>query len=140
MRLVSECIESVTTLGEGEWSETQNVDGLELTWPAYPDGLGYPKPDEADINNALDCGCRDLEVQWPMGSGTWYNPNKEEAAAFICDHEVNTVGDTTYIIESTNTCVLFCDDHFVATAKCLNGEWTGNPDWGFWCYDEPTGM
>merc|ERR1719435_229956 len=29
-------------------------------------------------------------------------------------------------------------DHYVATAKCQNGEWLGNPEWGFWCYEEPT--
>lgn len=144
VRLVSECIESSTTAGEGEWSETQNVDGQELIFPLYPADLVtyYPKPDEANNAVALDCGCQPLEVKWPYNdpSGTWYNPNKEEAAVFICDETVDTVGDTEFTIGRTNTCVLYCDDHFVATATCIDGEWTGNPEWGFWCYDEPTGM
>merc|ERR1719318_846289 len=147
VRLVSECIESLTTPGEGEWSETQNVDNQEMTWPKYPGGLTYyPKPDEIDDTVALPCGCKPLEVQWPYdgplvdeSTQVWYDPNTEDAAVFICDQEVVIVNGE-YIIDPTNTCVLYCDDHFVATARCLEGEWTGQPEWGFWCYDEPTGI
>merc|ERR1711909_82717 len=58
---------------------------------------------------------------------------------FICDSEVD-MSTNEYKIDTTNICVLYCDDHYVATAKCQNGEWLGNPEWGFWCYEEPTGL
>ena len=41
-------------------------------------------------------------------------------------------------MEPDNYCSLYCDDFFVAHAQCLAGEWTGQPELGFWCYTEPT--
>merc|ERR1711874_634978 len=134
-RLVSQC--GV----DGAWTEAQNFDG-ELAYPAYPAGASsYPTPDAIEAD-ALPCGCPPLEVKWPYEdpAGFYYDPNAEPAADFICDTPVDTEGMTTYNIETTNTCVLYCDDHYVATAKCQNGEWLGNPEWGFWCYEEPTAI
>jgi len=134
-RLVSEC--GV----DGAWSEAQNFDG-QLAYPSYPDGASsYPTPDAMEAD-ALPCGCPPLEVKWQYEdpAGFYYDPNTEPAADFICDTPVDTEGLTTYKIETTNTCVLYCDDHYVATAKCQNGEWLGNPEWGFWCYEEPTAI
>jgi len=140
-RLVSVCEEGAT---EGEWGAAQNVDGNELTYPPYPTGeTSYPKPD-ADELSALTCGCQPLEVRWPypdpangVVGGDFYNPNDEPAADFICDNEIVIGDNNEYLIETNNVCVLYCDDHYVATAKCQNGEWLGNPEWGFWCYEEP---
>jgi len=139
-RLVSVCEEGA---GAGAWSAAQNVDGLELSYPPYPnDGVfdsSYPTPDQ-DENSAMACGCEPLEVRWPYtDAGVYYDPNAEPAADFICDTEVD-MSTNEYKIVTTNTCVLYCDDHYVATAKCQNGEWLGNPEWGFWCYEEPTGL
>jgi hypothetical protein len=138
-RLESTC--TVNGAGEGEWSATQNNDGAELDWPKYTiDGASYPTPDAAD-GDALGCGCPDLALLWPYdgnvpaAEAAPYDPNAEDAAEFICDTVVNA--DSGFTLISGNTCVLFCDDHYVATATCLNGEWSGNPEWGFWCYDAP---
>jgi len=136
----------VSTCDAGVWTAPVNsdpsiIDGA-LFYPAFPDGIAYPPPD-AIAADALPCGCQPLEVQWPYdGPGVdpltqiWYDPNREEAAEFICETTVN-MDNLDYKIETTNTCVLYCDDHYVATATCLDGEWTGNPEWGFWCYEEP---
>ena len=51
---------------------------------------------------------------------------------------VDPDGFGEWAIEPDNTCKLFCDGHYVATAQCLDGFWTGNPEWGFWCYTEPS--
>merc|ERR1712234_1234 len=107
-RLVSVCEEGVT---EGAWGTAQNVDGQQLTYT--------PDPDNG------------------IAGGDYYDPNAEPAADFICDNEIVIGDNNEYKIETTNVCVLYCDDHYVATAKCQNGEWLGNPEWGFWCYEEP---
>merc|ERR1719206_926331 len=143
-RLVSVCEEGASV---GAWSEAQNVDNNELAYPKYPmDGTfdtSYPTPD-MDQDSALACGCEPLEVRWPYedtgaGPGDYYDPNAEPAANFICNTEVD-MSTNEYKIDTTNICVLYCDDHYVATAKCQNGEWPGNPEWGFWCYEEPSAL
>jgi len=133
-----------STCDDGTWTATEPHDGDPLAYPALPldDGsLTYPAPDAAD-GDALPCGCQPLDIKWdPTDDGNdadsfYYDPNLEEAAEFICTTDVDmSTGD--YILASDNTCVLYCDEHYVATAKCVDGEWTGNPDWGFWCYNEP---
>jgi len=138
-RLVSVCEEGASV---GAWSEALNVDGQELAYPKYPmDGTfdtSYPTPD-MDQDSAMACGCEPLEVRWPYEGGDYYDPNAEPAADFICNTEVD-ISTNEYKIDTTNVCVLYCDDHYVATAKCQNGEWLGNPEWGFWCYEEPTAL
>jgi len=134
--LESECLPT------GAWSDVQNSDGGEMAYPSYVDaGVSdsYPKPDEANTEVALTCGCPALELKWPYEdeAGVWYDPNTEEAAEFICSTPVVPGDLGEYLIVTDNTCVLYCDDHYVATAKCLNGAWSGNPEWGFWCYEEP---
>ena len=135
----------VSTCEGGVWTPTKSsnpndADGA-LFYPEYPDGSTYPTPNAAAATT-LPCGCQPLNVQWPYGpvdDGTtqvWYDPNREEAAEFICETTVN-MANKDYMIVTTNTCVLYCDDHYVATATCLDGEWSGNPEWGFWCYEEP---
>ena len=68
----------------------------------------------------------------------WYDPNAEEAANFICTAAAVDTSDGDYIITAPNKCMFYCDEYYVATVECLDGEWTGNPELGFWCYDEPT--
>merc|ERR1711892_951105 len=125
---------------DSPWSEAQNWDGAEMAYPLYPDTMSsYPTPETIDVDKALTCGCPALEVKWPYEdpAGAWYDPNTEDAAEFICDNPVEIGVGGEYLIETANTCVLYCDDHYVATAKCLNGAWSGNPEWGFWCYEQP---
>jgi len=134
---------------DGTWSPTISsdpsaTDGA-LFYPPFPVGeTTYPTPD-ALAAEALPCGCQPLEVKWLYGPGVdpstqfYYDPNREEAAEFICETPID-MSSNEYKIETTNTCVLYCDDHYVATAKCLDGEWSGNPEWGFWCYEEPVAL
>ena len=94
----------------------------------------------------------------------YYDPNREEAAKFYCkDQNIYTGNGVVLVIlflsffrkkgtnifwkhntdvyckvEPDNYCSLYCDDFFVAHAQCLDGEWTGQPELGFWCYTEPT--
>jgi len=133
----------VSTCEGGVWSPALSTDPTAtegaLSYPSLPESGAYPKPD-AIVGAALPCGCQPLHVQWLFGAedGFYYDPNTEEAAEFICETPV--ISDPLlkdYIIQTDNTCVLYCDDHYVATAKCLDGEWTGKPEWGFWCYEEP---
>eukprot|EP00090_Calanus_glacialis_P033158 TRINITY_DN54_c0_g1_i1.p1 TRINITY_DN54_c0_g1~~TRINITY_DN54_c0_g1_i1.p1 ORF type:complete len:333 (+),score=53.47 TRINITY_DN54_c0_g1_i1:25-999(+) len=136
----------VSTCEGGAWSPAKSTDATasdgQLFYPGFPDdGTTYPTPDAA-VGAALPCGCQPLNVQWPYGpvadpaTQVWYDPNREEAAEFICETTVN-MANKDYMIVTTNTCVLYCDDHYVATATCLDGQWSGNPEWGFWCYEEP---
>jgi len=115
---------------DGQWSTPENIDGTTVTYPT--DAL--KKPSETP----LACGCESLEIRWPTDepNGYSYDPDKEEGADFICDEPLEFANDV-YSIGPNNYCKLFCDGHYVATAQCLDGEWTGNPEWGFWCYTEP---
>jgi len=114
----------------GVWAPvTSTEEGV----PAFPDGgTEFPAPDV----DSMTCGCIDLEL---MFNGAPYNPNEEEAAEFICTDPLNDGnGDGSLEIVDGNTCNLYCDGFYVTTATCDDrGEWTGEPNWGFWCYDEP---
>jgi len=128
-----------TCQNDGTWTVTKASDGEdELAFPLKDNGAAYPTP--ADLSS-LECGCKNLDVKWPVNAAEgettwWYDPNFEAGADFVCDTPITT-DDGEYIIETGNTCTLFCDSHLVATVRCLNGDWTGSPDLGFWCYSEP---
>ena len=129
--------------GVGAWSDTVTHDGAALDYPPLPEGqTSYPNPDAPEVD-ALTCGCQPLDIKWEpspedeIDDSFYYDPNLEDAAEFICEADVVVSGTGEYILASDNTCVLYCDEHYVATAKCVDGEWTGNPEWGFWCYNEP---
>jgi len=129
-----------TCSDDGEWSITMANDGnVALDFPPFPDESKYPQPDD-EIQN-LQCECRSLEVKWPLNAAEgvdtwWYDPNFEAGTVLVCDDPISIDGGE-YTIKTGNACILFCDSHLVATVKCLNGEWTGNPERGFWCYKEP---
>merc|ERR1711872_18188 len=136
-----------TCQSNGEWSDTVASDfddtaDAELAFPSFPDGQSaYPTPAETQ---AFLCGCKSLPVQWPVedpddsvdGDQWWYDPNTEEGTDFVCDKPIEWKNGE-YIIETDNKCLLFCDSHLVADVRCLNGEWTGQPELGFWCYQFP---
>jgi len=122
------------------WSVTVTHDGQLI------DGFTdtYPQPDDDDTA-AWQCNCVPLELKWPYDptgandANNFYDPNTEEAADFICKQDLETNPDAgDWTIKGDNSCNLYCDQHYVATAACVDGEWTGNPEWGFWCYEEPT--
>ena len=100
----------------------------------------YPKPDAKEAT-ALQCDCQALQVKWggPSNEEFFYDPNAEDAAEFICTEDVPTDAGE-YIIQTDNLCVLYCDRQYVTTATCVSGKWTGQPEWGFWCYAEPTAL
>ena len=118
-------------LTDGTWTATKPNKGDALSFPEGP----YPKPDDP---KPLSCDCQDLTLKWPpFPEGTSYDPNDEEAATFICKERI-TMTDGKYTITTNNSCELYCNRHYVATAKCVKGNWTGQPHYGFWCYKEPT--
>jgi len=121
----------------GEWSVPKNLDNEAVTIPE--DSNDFKKPNEKPI---IQCGCGNLELTWPDGNGgvIHYNPNDEDGTDFICNTPLleTTEGSKDWYIDKDNTCKLFCDGHYVATAQCFDGFWTGNPEWGFWCYTEPS--
>ena len=112
---------------------------VELDFPAKPDGGEYPTP--AD-EQGYSCGCKALDVVWPLGENVlpadqfYYDPSAEKGTDFVCSQSIDTA-DGEFIIETDNSCILFCDSYLVADVRCLNGEWTGQPELGFWCYQEP---
>merc|ERR1719228_1216855 len=133
-QLESTCVMDVGQ-NKAVWSTTETHDGELIV--GFNDV--YPQPD-ADIADAWPCSCLPLELKWDNGIDTpfFYDPNFEEAADFICEADLETApGDADWTITAPNSCTLYCDQHYVATAECVDGEWTGNPEWGFWCYDEP---
>jgi len=132
--LVSECY-------EGQWTETKAQDGNpSLALPAGP----YAEPDDHD--NTADeplqvCSCEPLELRWPPNdpAGFSYDPNmQEKAAEFICDTPISNSSGPVTILPG-NECKLFCDRHHFVTVMCVDGEWTGHPDRGIWCYTRPDG-
>jgi len=136
-QLESTCVDNA---GTAEWGPTVTKDEQEIEGLTAP----YPKPDAT--TDAYSCGCLPLELQlkWPYDptgandANNFYDPNTEEAADFICKQDLETnPGDADWTIKGDNSCNLYCDQHYVATAACVDGEWTGNPEWGFWCYEAP---
>merc|ERR1712168_1716600 len=133
--LTSEC-------QRGSWTTTTSNGDPELDFPAFAAGDTEYKTPEDD--QTLVCGCRPLEVKWPYedpdpaddSDQWWYDPNFELGTDFVCEQTIDTA-DAEYIIENGNQCYLFCDDHLVADVHCKDGEWTGQPELGFWCYNEP---
>ena len=139
---------SSTCKSDGTWSETET--NGDLNYPPLAGGLTYPAPD-ALADTALTCGCETLPITWdptPLdtenGDNFPYDPNAEDAAEFICTADIQkfdidgiTPIDGEFEMKTGNTCVLYCDEHYVATASCVDGQWTGNPEFGFWCYAEP---
>jgi len=134
-----------TCQSDGSWSPTVASDeSAELGFPvpSFPvDAPVYPTPADAQ---EFACGCKNLLVQWPVvdpdpadNSDQWfYDPSFETGTDFVCDNAIDTeTGE--FIIETDNKCLLFCDSHLVADVRCLNGEWTGQPELGFWCYQFP---
>jgi hypothetical protein len=112
----------------GTWTTTKPKRGDTVSFPTAP----YPKPDatiDTDIV-PLACVCQDLVLN--------YDPNEEAAANFICNEPVVMV-DGEYTITTNNVCTLYCDGLYVATASCRNEKWTGHHEYGFWCYQDPTG-
>ena len=109
-------------LTNGTWTTTKPKRGVTVSFPSAP----YPKPDDVP----MACVCRDLVLN--------YDPNEERAANFICNEPVEMV-EGEYTITTTNVCTLYCDGLYVATASCRNGKWTGHHEYGFWCYQDPTG-
>ena len=65
-----------------------------------------------------------------------YDPNKEHSASFTCSVPVHAEGGQ-YTITPDNVCVLYCAGLYVTTARCRQAQWTGEPDYGFWCYQDP---
>merc|ERR1719228_908249 len=125
--------------GVAGWSDTETHDTEGIVGFPKP----YPKPDSVAGENPGDakaCSCVNLELKWNNGNDApfFYDPNDEEAADFICESDLESATDAAdWTIKVPNSCTLYCDQHYVATAECVDGEWTGNPEWGFWCYDEP---
>jgi len=122
---------------DGNWTETVPHNGdAELLFPPAP----YPTPcaEVSDSPTPLTCSCPTLSVVWPPSdpNGTYYDPNDEKATDFICDIPVDQ-SNGTYCIEPNNECRMWCDDYLLASVRCKNGEWTGSPGLGFWCYKRP---
>jgi len=132
-----------TCQNDGTWSPTvasnAATNGDELDFPTFPADTGiYPTPDQ---NQTFACGCKDLDVKWATNftdpaTFFYYDPNTEPGTEFICEQNIDQ-SQGTYIITTENKCLLFCDSYLVADVRCLNGEWTGQPELGFWCYTEP---
>jgi len=105
--------------------------------PALTD-VTLPKPDGSD---QITCGCGDMDMAWdPLGENIVYDPNQMPGTTFICQNGEYLVGEapgTEFKITEDMTCRLYCDGYHVATIECLNGQWTGQPELGAWCYYEP---
>merc|ERR1719204_324509 len=103
--------------------------------PALPKRL--PQPDVAQ--DQVSCGCADYDMAW---NGTIdYDPNKLPGTAFTCTGGNPITDDGThykFILKPDMTCRLFCDSYHVTTMACINGQWTGNPEHGAWCYKQPS--
>jgi len=128
---------------DGEWTMTvPHNDDDELKTPRGP----YPLPtyNETSVPAPLQCGCSPLHVIWrpeAMESDEnnyYYDPNDEEGTDFVCKIPATTV-NSTYVVQEDNDCVMYCDTHLTTAIKCNDGSWTGEPELGFWCYNEPAG-
>lgn len=109
----------------GNWSVTLPFGDTALEYPLGP----YPTPDAAPADQVgpLSCTCQPIILDT--------NPNLEEGADFTCKQEVDWTQEE-YIVDK-NECHLFCDGILAVTLKCLEDGWTGQPEEGFWCFQEP---
>jgi len=126
---------------DGEWTTTvPHNDDEELKNPKGP----YPLPtnNETSVPVPLKCACSPLHIIWhpeAMESEEnyhYYDPNDEEGTEFACKIPP-TKNNNTYVVEQDNDCIMYCDSHLTTSVKCSNGVWTGEPELGFWCYNEP---
>merc|ERR1711872_80607 len=113
---------SSTCLPNGEWSATTSSNGRTSS---------FPTPDEQPT---FECGCPDI------GPFT-YNPNDESNTIFVCEGRPLTEFSKPggWSLNHPDKCKLFCseDSKAVTTVYCEAGEWKGEPERGFWCYDKP---
>jgi len=122
------------------WSEPEIMqDGVSQEDVPALEGVTLPKP---DVANQITCGCGDMDMAWPVdGSDSIvYDPNQMPGTTFICqdgEYLVGAADSQEFIITKDMTCRLYCDGYHVATIECLNGQWTGQPELGAWCYYEP---
>jgi len=143
--LKSVCVDGAWTETEPYWPgdfEGNNGRGTLLyPQPSLADNTRYPKPD-ASKTDSLKCACETLELRWPTSNlqvnlpeGLLYDPNTEDINSFLCqtDNDKNNPG----FVESGDSCTLFCDTYFVAPFRCWNGKWTGKPELGVWCQNNP---
>jgi len=111
-----------------------NVD--KATVPALAEKT-IPKPDTVAAEQ-ITCGCGPRAMAWADTIN--YDPNLMPGTTFICqngEYLVGAEGEKKFIIAEDMTCRLYCDGYHVATIECLNGDWTGQPELGAWCYYEP---
>jgi len=110
------------------------------TVPALKDKT-LPSPNDV-ADDQIGCGCGPRPMAWdPEGDNINYDPNLMPGTTFICqngDYLVGADGSKEFIIAEDMTCRLYCDGYHVATMECLNGDWTGEPELGAWCYYPPT--
>jgi len=138
---------------DGSWGAVEPNDVLDgetsLLYPPLTTSLtAYPKPDQ----EGLHCDCAPLTLIWPTNAGHntyWtYNPRHEGAASMQCgndDGREELGNDVPYDLDSKKEftirsgmmCQFFCDDLRLATVTCRGGQWTGDPEYGFWCYQQP---
>merc|ERR1712098_510477 len=100
-------------------------------------------PDETSLIDPLKCACSPLHVIWrpdAMESDNnyyYYDPTDEEGTEFVCKIPATRINNT-YVVQEDNDCIMYCDTHLTTSVKCNGGVWTGEPELGFWCYNEPS--
>jgi len=123
------------------WLEADGVISTD-TVPALK-GKTLPLP-SATPAEQITCGCGPKPMAWTNTDTEVvvnYDPNALPGTTFICENGEyiqNNSGQSAFIIAEDMTCRLYCDGYHVATMECLNGDWTGEPELGAWCYYEPT--
>merc|ERR1719470_757942 len=128
-----------TCQSDGTWSATEpywggsDGQGTTLQYPKPHERTGlYPTPTDA-TGLSLKCHCETLQLTWPFGGTDFYDPNTEAGTDFLCNEDRT---DPKHV-EHGNTCAFFCDNYLTAVVRCWDGQWTGEPELGFWCKTEP---
>ena len=134
--VTSECLQG------GAWSNTKSL----VEQVTRYDNYYWNRPDEKDMR----CGCSTI-------GPVKYNPNNEEGAQFSClDRDESYFNNPDwFVLTSSDQCQLFCNKGLYSSANnvarhkfhlladkaasfiCKDGKWTGEPERGFWCYQEP---
>jgi len=127
------------------WTEGDEVINKNRIPALRERNLPLPSDNPAD---QITCGCGTREMAW-NNSVTGdnfinYDPNEMPGTTFICeggdylqrqDHQIGKI--TAFMMMEAMTCRLYCDGYHIATIECINGQWTGEPQLGAWCYYEP---